>query len=564
MLTVILTMSGCQSTPVYDAEYDDPERWASQATAAGDTPRAARLHLRSATAYLAQGDLASAQAQLLEIDPERLTVQDRDQFWRLTARSRLEQEDTDGAEAALQSIQSREATDYLLLAEVCTSRNAFQCAADGYIQATLSLGMDHADLPENVHDLIWDLLSRAGQGPVAFVHRHHQAWWRLQQDMRNAGAITAQIAAWQEWRRRYPSHPAAIRPPRALESLENYTVPTIGMLVPLSGSLANAGRAVRDGFIAAYLEEGGTGRSPVRFYDAAGSPLGTIWEQALADGVEVLVGPLVKSQVEAFADMTRYSGVPRLLLNYTPEETSRDEKQFEIGIAIEDEASSLAQYVLEAGYKRVVIIHSNAQWSVRALDGFRAQWPFPTEAAQFEDIKNLTEAVGTAMHVGQSEARKNDLASILGQPLEFLPRARGDLEAIVALTSNVESRALVPALRFHFGDHLPVFATSQAARLGPLDELAGFRLSEMPIFTESTISYQQLNDAFATRGNPFAELYALGYDAYRVATWLPILDARDMKSLPGATGRLRLQGNGRFQRSLNLAQVSRTGELVLD
>ena len=82
----------------------------------------------------------------------------------------------------------------------------------------------------------------------------------------------------------------------------------------------------------------------------------------------------------------------------------------------------------------------------------------------FTDLRTITESVGTAMHVAGSQSRRDELARLLGEELEFLPRAREDVDAVVALIDNTEANALVPALRFHFASDLPVYASSQTTR----------------------------------------------------------------------------------------------------
>ena len=78
------------------------------------------------------------------------------------------------------------------------------------------------------------------------------------------------------------------------------------------------------------------------------------------------------------------------------------------------------------------MIASAASWSTRAAEAYEASWPYPITRASFTDIKGLTEAVGEAMQVAASQARRDQMANILGQQLEFLPRARKDLDAVVA------------------------------------------------------------------------------------------------------------------------------------
>ena len=83
----------------------------------------------------------------------------------------------------------------------------------------------------------------------------------------------------------------------------------VGLFVPLSGVLATAGRAVRDGFIAAYLDDTAPLKPPLRVYDTAAGPIGAVYEQSQADGVDLIVGPLSKHRLEALrATSTRKHG----------------------------------------------------------------------------------------------------------------------------------------------------------------------------------------------------------------------------------------------------------------
>jgi len=522
-VVVIVTISACQST----------------------SPR------QPPAADLAPTDAASDQA---------------DAIVRQRARAQFGLQDYTQAENEIAALNQWLPQDLLLLGEICQHLDKHQCAADGYIQAELAFGEDAAELPQDIHNRIWLALTRARQGPGAYVHRDHHAWWLLQQEIRSAGSIVARIEAWRSWRERYPNHPASLQPPHALRKLDDYRTPQVGVILPLSGAFAAAGLAVRDGMVAAYLGETGADKPRVRFYDSGSSALSELYETALGQGVDVLVGPLIKQDVEQFAVLTAYAEVPRLVLNYLssaePQPPAPAQPLFQFGIAIEDEATALANHILLSGAQRLMVVHSEARWSLRALTAFSQQWPYAVTRAAFADIRELTQAIGEAMQIAASEARKDEIARILGEGLEFLPRGRKDLDGVVALTSQVESQALVPALRFHFADQLPVFATSQAARGDALDDLAGFEMTDMPLFAHPDPHQASLSDAFDLQHNPLSELYALGFDAYRLATWLPLLDRQSQVAVAGATGLLWLEPDGKFRRDPTVSQIDASGRRV--
>ena len=271
--------------------------------------------------------------------------------------------------------------------------------------------------------------------------------------------------------------------------------------------------------------------------------------------------------------------MPALLLNYleqapetqdSPSALTQRSEIYQLGAAIENEAATLANALMNSEHQRVLVVHSGQTWSQRALAEFQALWPYPVSVARFDQIKEVTGAVGGSMGVADSVARKNELTQLFDQEIQFLPRARQDLDAVVALTSNVESRALVPALRFHFADNLPVYATSQSIRGGGnIKELAGFTVTELPILTSPNLNMSNLVSTYGLKESPLVELYALGYDAYQLATWIHLLNQPGQTPLNGsfrlsmATGAVQLNPNGRFQRTLELVNIDRRGRLKI-
>ncbi len=78
-----------------------------------------------------------------------------------------------------------------------------------------------------------------------------------------------------------------------------------------------------------------------------------------------------------------------------------------------------------------------------------------------EDVRAVTDVVGTALLVEASTDRMEALAKTIGTKPEFIPRSRSDLDALVALTDPGQSRALKSAMAFHFAGDVPIYATSQ-------------------------------------------------------------------------------------------------------
>jgi uncharacterized protein len=431
--------------------------------------------------------------------------------------------------------------------------------------AELMAFADAATLPvphlTTLHDALWGHLSSVGsieaQARARSSRDHARGWWQLAHELRTSPTLAEQRRRLDRWLQAWPDHPGSGHLPTRLQALRDAQPQSrrIGLLLPLSGPLGRAGRAVRDGFIASYLHHRDDVAYGINVYDAAAEPIATVYERALLDDNDLLIGPLTK---ESVAELNLLDPeIPVLALNYLDEQIAAP-NLLQIGLAIEDEAYTLTRWLEDAGMRRVLLFQSRDDWSVRASRAVAETWPDPLEVQTLEDIRTVTESVGVAMRVAESRQRHSDLQSLLGEPIEFSPRARGDVDAIVALVTALEAAALVPALRFHFADGIPVFATSQTVRGLASNRLGGlnrFHVSELPWFVNDDPAYPDLDDAFDLDGNGFVSLYALGVDAFRLADRVSLLLAGTVTGLRGATGELDVLPDGRIQRLLARTEI---------
>ncbi len=493
------------------------------------------------------------------------------------------------------------------------------------------VGSNDNPRPRRLHDRLWRLTGTFSQAQVTtLAQSHHLApLWRLRAALSASRSRQEQVARFRAWADRHPSHPFAVVAPTSLAEPPAPGAPLgrVGLFVPLSGALSAAGRAVRDGFIAAWLDDPGPHKSPLRIYDTAARPLAELYEQSLVDDIRLIVGPLSKQRLEA---LRRLNPTPAVLgLNYldkaicgsgratdlvaNPNTTAteapckaldeapagipvigqrpggampndrqhrdslaghpgigqrpggampsgpRPPGQFlQLGLAIEDEAATIADRLLTDDFHRLLAVHSTEEWSVRGARALADAWPLEIETQSFADVKTLTESIGDAMRITASTERGAALEALLRTELEFLPRPRSDIDGVVAFVDHIEATALAPALKFHFAAHLPVYASSQSIRnAAALGELSGFRVTEMPFNLHAHPLWDRMRKGFDKGDGNIATLHALGMDAYRVvALWDWVADG---EPLYGATGELRLAGDGRLRRRLAWASVSSNG-----
>ncbi|MFW6094511.1 MAG: penicillin-binding protein activator [Pseudomonadota bacterium] len=563
---LILAVWGCQSTPAPTEPRPDapdlaavsPGELLDRAARAGG-PRASRLYLRAAE-RLADEDAPAADDALAAVRPEDLDTSETARYLLVRARVALARDDLEGARTLLLAVDA----EALPVPTEAALVNARILAAEGSFAAAAEHLIDWEPAPEQrqrLNDAIWDHLGRVPAfQALAMPSRtggEARGWWQLKVHMLRSFTLADQRRRLESWRTEWSGHPAAERPPANLQRLreESPAVTRVGLMLPLSGPLRRAGRAVRDAFIAAYLSRRDEVDYEIRIYDTAAAPLGTLYEQALVDGADVLVGPLRK---ETVAEMNGLEPeIPVLALNYL-EEGRPASRMLQLGLAIEDDAASLRQWLQESGAERLVVFRNDDDWSVRASEALASSWQGPLHVQPLDSIRTVTEGVGAAMRVTSSRERHAALEKLLGTELEFVPRARADTDAIVALVTPVEANALVPALEFHFTDHLPVFATSQTIRGAGAERMAtmdGFHVGELPWFVVQDGAYATLNRAFDLEGSAFVSLYALGVDAFRLADRLPGLAGGHFTELLGSTGELSLAADGRIQRRLARTQV---------
>jgi outer membrane PBP1 activator LpoA protein len=143
------------------------------------------------------------------------------------------------------------------------------------------------------------------------------------------------------WLRDWRQHPANKNLPddlKLLQSLIEQQPKQIALLLPMQGKLAEAGEAVRDGFFAAYFQALGNGRQTpeVRQYDSSNDVI-TAYQQAIAEGADLVIGPLDKEKVTELSLMPSLE-VPLLSLNYPDAPPAQPLKGFyQFGLAVEDE-----------------------------------------------------------------------------------------------------------------------------------------------------------------------------------------------------------------------------------
>jgi len=385
----------------------------------------------------------------------------------------------------------------------------------------------------------------------------------------NKSNMDRQLSALQHWLQRWPLHPAALNLPQELALLDLIITErpnNVLLMLPLQGENAVAGKAIRDGFMAAYYEAKAAGdQIPViRIIDtAASNDFRSLYDEASLQGADIIIGPLKKQHVQTLQNSAALT-TPTLALNYGALDTNT-EQLYQFGLSAEDEARQIAEKAWLSGHKTSLILTPGSSWGLRITEAFTNKWRelggTTLESAHFNAGKDYSSAIQELFDLDISKQRAKRLRTILASNLEFTARRRSDADFIFVVATPKQARQIKPTLAFHFAGNVPVYATSHIYSGSPAPLLN--RDLDGVIFTETPWLLNHTNNAvkqaiaanWPANAGRLGRLYALGVDAYQLYPRIQLLSTHQQNKLLGETGLLTLGDTGRVIRTLNWAHI---------
>jgi outer membrane PBP1 activator LpoA protein len=368
---------------------------------------------------------------------------------------------------------------------------------------------------------------------------------------RNPMHASADVAS---WRQRYPQHPAtdSVLAAAETELVAATSFPDqIALLLPLSGSAERNGVAVRDGFIAAYLQQDPNLRPHLRIYDVAAEPVASAYNRAIADGAGFVVGPLTKEDVAAVAPLTA-GRAPVLALNFLGDSTIVARNFYQFALLPEDEARIVARKIVADGKLKGVAILPEGELGDRV-------------SAAFTD--ELSRLGGTVLDSQRYESQRADFSDIIKQILQIHAvkgepsTHRPDAEFVFVAASAGAARQIVPQLKFHYATDVPAYATPDCFEPDPSanSDIDGLLFPDMPWMISNDPVTAQIRDsvrkAWPDRTTRRNRLYAFGFDAFRLVPLLRGKSAGAESGIAGVTGQLHVDEHNRIRRELEWAQI---------
>lgn len=422
-------------------------------------------------------------------------------------------------------------------------------------------------------EALWSSLSKASRSSLNAAKSDAKGDWAGWLELallarENQADLDAQLDALDQWVQRWSRHPAGRDLPGGLDVLRSMAAnrpKQVALLLPVSGRLADYGKAIRDGFMASMLHTRSMGgKVPVlRQYDTASNTnIVTLYEKAVTDGADLVIGPLRKSAVQELNDAKPAFAVPVLALNRL--ETGSPAKRFyQFGLAPEDEAGQIASIAFSKGHETALILAPEGRWGSEVAGAFERNWQelggsvvgSATFNARKKDFSSVIESL---LRLKASKARARQLRQITGLRPEFSPRRRDDVDMIFMLARPGEARSIKPLLAFHYAGDLPVYASSQVYQ-GSSNrkrdrDINGVFFTDIPwLLDEKSPLRVKAQSAFPQYKN-LQRMMALGVDSYRLHNRLPQLVELDSARVFGETGTLTLNDKGQIERRLMFAQ----------
>jgi outer membrane PBP1 activator LpoA protein len=573
LIALLVTACGSQPTPQTGQVVATPAVDATSSVTS-DVDSAYTPLLNEAETLLSARQLLPAASILTQLERSKLSPNEQLRRSMLWARLHYLGGDVNTALAAIQAEEPllanadpalRWESQRLILNLLTASGDALAAARTA---ANWLDNIEAADQRQYLIGSIWHRLQSASLEELKQGRQTASRYWRGWLDLALLAAHVeespdTQVAEIQLWQQQYSDHPMAADLPGGLDMLEQLaaTKPRrIALLLPLSHALANAGRAVLDGFLAAYYMAASRGwdEQQLQILDTDRyNDINAAYLAAVEAGAELVIGPLEKESLARWQQAEPPTGIPLLALNWQQERPELVNPDYQMALAPEDEARQLAQWAFDRGARQALVIRPAGSWGDEMSASLSQRWlelhGDIRASAVYTDRSDYSSSIKNALNLSESEERSRKIRRLMGMEVEFSPRRRQDIDSVFLLSGQpAEARSIKPLIDFHYAADLPVYATSHVysgqANTQRDRDLNGVLLLQMPWVLQPGEVHQaiQLSGADAK----LSAMHALGADAFLLHWRLGQLRTSPENSIRGNTGLLSMDKGGRIHREL--------------
>ncbi|KEY59919.1 penicillin-binding protein activator [Serratia sp. DD3] len=435
-----------------------------------------------------------------------------------------------------------------------------------------------------------------------------------------------------DWQNRYPQNPAATSLPTQLSQVQNFTQASashIALLLPLNGQAKVFADAIQQGFVAAQsgvtlamqVQAPAATNSPdqaaigsntesaaapateaentapvtavetatavptpmtissqVKVYDTTSQPLTALLAKAQQEGATLVVGPLLKTDVEQLAGTPTPLNV--LALNQ-PEQPKDNPNICYFALSPEDEAHDAAHHIWEQQKRQPLLLLPRGAFGVRIAKAFAEEWQklggqtvLRQEIGSAGELRQMVNGggirmSGTPVTVSAPAEQSVTIAglTIPAQPSETSTTIGGGVDAVYIVAGQNQLALIKPLIDMTTNSRSKpaIFASSRSYQAGAGPdfrlEMEGVQFSDIPLLAGVNPQLQQQVSRQLRNDYSLVRLYAMGMDAWALANHFA-----EMRQLPGfqvagATGVLSSSQNCVINRKLTWLQY-RQGSVV--
>lgn len=382
------------------------------------------------------------------------------------------------------------------------------------------------------------------------------------------------------WKQRFENHPAhRVMPTKlsAISSVQLIHPLKIGVFLPQTGKLAASAQLIRKGIEAGFYQFSEDPEVELKFYNSNVEDISALYKSAVDDGVEFIIGPLLKSSIQKLASENTLK-IPMLALNMLDEDTAPQANIYQFGLPVENEARQVAEKFWSLNLKKAAVIVPDTSLGERALKAFTEQFERldgkVTVQRHYLDSQDYSKVVRSLLNIDSSQKRASDLRRLLGTSFEFEPRRRQDIKGIFLFANAEDGRRIKPLIDFYYAQDLPIFSTSKiyhgdlpGRRDRDLDRV--FFIDIPWLIENKSKNHSENNQTEVLNKTQLksiwpevvigknSRLFAFGFDAYHLVEQLSVLEAFTHQYLKGFTGRLYLNSRHQIARDLPWVQFKK-------
>ncbi|HID4043763.1 TPA: penicillin-binding protein activator [Pluralibacter gergoviae] len=314
----------------------------------------------------------------------------------------------------------------------------------------------------------------------------------------------------------------------------------------------------------------------LKVYDTTSAPLSQLLTQAQQDGASLVVGPLLKNDVDGVVKSNTPLNV--LALNQ-PDSVENRANICYFALSPEDEARDAARHIHEQGKQAPLLLIPRSALGDRVANAFAQEWQslgggvvLQQKFGSLSELRGGVNGGGGIALTGTPVAASQPQSVTLGDltipaPADTQPASGGSVDAAYIVATPDEIAYIKPMISMRNGSRsgATLYASSRSAQgtAGPdfRLEMDGLQYSEIPMLAGSNPSLMRQALSAVHNDYSLARLYAMGADAWTLANHFSQMRQMPGYELRGNTGDLSANQDCVINRKLSWLKYQQ-GQIV--